>query len=103
MIVAAEGVREALDVRSWCNWRSGGNAEVGLAARRESVTKVSVSKAGIAVDVAIDNNELPTLSTGTSVSSLSAETSVILSPVAAGKGPKISRIVAVLNPALLPI
>jgi hypothetical protein len=107
MTVAAEGVRDALEVRRWCNWRRGGNGDVGLDARRESVMRVRVSNAGIAVDVAMDNNELPTVSLGeiSVIPSLTAERSVTLSDVVVllGKGPRISRIVAVLKPALLPI
>ena len=60
MIVAVDGVfDEEVDVIRLWRWRRGGKGDVDDDARREIVTSVSVNRAGIAVELAIDNNDIP--------------------------------------------
>ena len=60
MIVAADGVVDVeLDVMRLWRWRRGGKGDVEDDAWREIVTSVSVNNAGIAVELASDNNDVP--------------------------------------------
>ena len=60
MIVAADGVVDVEpDVMRLWRWRRGGKGDVEDDAWREIVTSVSVNNAGIAVELASDNNDVP--------------------------------------------
>ena len=50
-------MRDADEVRRAWRWRRGGKGDVDEAPRRERVTRVIVSSAGIAVDVANERKE----------------------------------------------
>lgn len=77
---------------------------MGDVACNESVTRVSVSIAGIAVDVANDINDIP-VEEGVAVGLLSSEGGIwtSCSDGAPGSWPRRSLRVAVLKPVLLPL
>lgn len=87
------------EVRRLWRRRSGGKGDVDDDAWREIVTRVRVNKAGIAVEVAKLNNDIPIPGVST------MEVSVVIAGgrEVSGSGPRRSLRVAVLNPFLLPI
>lgn len=102
MIVAADGAFEdELDVMRLWRWRRGGKGDVEDDARMEIVTSVSVNSAGIAVELASDNNDIPI-----EVDSIVVVVSGVVTEIGriiCDSGPRRSRRVAVLKPVLLPI
>lgn len=103
MIVAAEGVfEEELDVIRLWRCRRGGKGDVEDDAWREIVTSVSVNSAGIAVELASDNNDIP-IDVDSSVVVIFVGDVTGIGCISFDSGPRISRRVAVLRPVLLPI
>jgi hypothetical protein len=99
MIVAVEGVLEAAELEVIKLWRSrkGGNGDDDDDAWREIVTRVRVNRAGIAVELARDNNDIPI------PGGLTDSVVIVVVWVNWESGPSRSLRVAVLNPGLLPI